>query len=134
PFVNAAGWLLSRNILENIGGFDPIFFHYGEDDNYCQRAQYHGFKIGIVPNAFLLHDREDRTPQKIEFGSIAFFKQMERCLKMKYANINAENLEALRILLSKRKKNNIKAILKMKFSQVEFLNKEIALLTQLLPE
>ncbi|HBY69943.1 MAG TPA: glycosyltransferase family 2 protein, partial [Flavobacteriaceae bacterium] len=42
-FVNAAGWLLSKQTLQTVGGFDPIFFHYGEDDNYCQRIHYHGF-------------------------------------------------------------------------------------------
>ena len=61
PFVNAAGWLLSKKLLQEVGGFDPIFFHYGEDDNYCQRANYHGFKIGVIPDSFLLHDRENRS-------------------------------------------------------------------------
>ena len=37
-FVNAAGWLLTKEVLEKVGGFDPIFFHYGEDRNYCQRV------------------------------------------------------------------------------------------------
>lgn len=69
PFVNAAGWLLSRNLLDTIGGFDPLFYHYGEDDNYCQRALYHNFKIGIVPISFLLHDRGDRIVSKYRRGS-----------------------------------------------------------------
>ena len=43
-YVNAAAWLLPRKTLEMIGGFDPIFFHYGEDDNYMNRVLYHGFK------------------------------------------------------------------------------------------
>lgn len=134
PFVNAAGWLLSKSLLEKVGGFDPIFFHYGEDDNYCQRALYHGFKIGIVPIAFLCHDREDRETPKIEIGSDAYFTRMERSLKLKYGNINVENIEELKNLLAKRKRNKWKAALKMKFSQVGFLNKEIALLTKLIPE
>lgn len=33
-FVNAAAWLVSKKCLESVGGFDPLFFHYGEDDNY----------------------------------------------------------------------------------------------------
>lgn len=56
--VNAASWLLSRSILETVGGFDPIFFHYGEDDNYLQRAHYHEFKVGICPQIALVHDAE----------------------------------------------------------------------------
>ena len=60
PFVNAACWFLPRKTLETIGGFDPIFFHYGEDENYCQRLLYHGIKIGVVSNCYVRHDRENR--------------------------------------------------------------------------
>ena len=56
-FVNAAAWLISIECLEKTGGFDPIFFHYGEDDNYAHRVLYKGFKIGIVPDARIYHDK-----------------------------------------------------------------------------
>ena len=60
-YVNAAAWLLPRKTLENIGGFDPIFFHYGEDDNYIYRVLYHGMKIGFCPHEQIVHDmRLDR--------------------------------------------------------------------------
>ena len=56
-FVNAALWLMSRQVLEKVGGFDPLFFMYGEDDDYLDRLKYHGFKVGICPGAFGYHDR-----------------------------------------------------------------------------
>lgn len=60
-YVNAAAWLLPRKTLETVGGFDPIFFHYGEDDNYINRVLYHGMKIGICPKERIVHDmRLDR--------------------------------------------------------------------------
>ncbi len=59
-YVNAAAWLLPRNTLETIGGFDPIFSHYGEDDNYLQRVHYHHLKIGICPSCVVVHDTERR--------------------------------------------------------------------------
>lgn len=55
--ANAAAWLISRACIEKVGGFDPIFPHYGEDDDYVNRALFHGFKIGIIPKAIILHDR-----------------------------------------------------------------------------
>lgn len=61
-FVNAAAWLVSRDCLLKTGGFDPLFFHYGEDDNYAQRVLYKGLKIGIVPEAFIYHDKERGLP------------------------------------------------------------------------
>lgn len=59
PFVNAAAWLLPRQTMKTIGGFDPIFFHYGEDRNYAQRVEYHGLETVVVPEAFVVHDRLD---------------------------------------------------------------------------
>ncbi len=58
PFVNAAAWLISKDCLKKTGGFDPIFFHYGEDDNYAQRVLYHGFKIGILSTTKVYHDKD----------------------------------------------------------------------------
>ena len=56
-FVNAAAWLLSNKCLTKVGGFDPIFPHYGEDDDYLNRTLYHGLKIGIAPHTRIYHDR-----------------------------------------------------------------------------
>ena len=64
-FVNAAAWLISRTCIEKVGGFDSLLFvHCGEDDNYCQRVIYHGFKIIINTQCSICHDREDRIPGK----------------------------------------------------------------------
>ncbi|WP_313027227.1 glycosyltransferase family 2 protein [Soonwooa sp.] len=61
-FICAAGWLLPLKSLQKVGGFSPSFFHYAEDDNYCHRVKYYNGKIGVVPNTFINHDREDRKP------------------------------------------------------------------------
>ena len=57
PFVNAACWLLPRRTIEKIGGFDPVFFHYGEDVDYCRRLIYHGGHPCVIPGAVIFHDR-----------------------------------------------------------------------------
>lgn len=56
-YVNAAAWMLSRECVEAVGGFDPLFFHRGEDDDYLNRVRFYGFKIGIVSDARIFHDR-----------------------------------------------------------------------------
>ena len=60
PFVNAACWLLPRETVERIGGFDPVYFHYGEDIDYCSRVVFHGGTVGVVPGAVMWHDREEK--------------------------------------------------------------------------
>lgn len=57
PFVNAAAWLLSKNVIDKVGYFEPMFDHYGEDRNYADRVRYHGFKTVIVQNSKIYHDR-----------------------------------------------------------------------------
>ena len=69
PFVNAAAWMVTRACLEKVGGFSPSFFHYGEDDNYTDRLQYHGVKLGVLPAASICHDRERaRSPKFFKAG------------------------------------------------------------------
>ena len=60
PFVNAAFWLLPIETVKKIGGFSPLFYHYGEDRNYILRTTFHNYKIGYIPNAFATHDRQNR--------------------------------------------------------------------------
>ena len=44
-FVNAALWLVTRECIKHVGLFDPIFPHYGEDNNFAQRAIHKGLKL-----------------------------------------------------------------------------------------
>lgn len=60
-FVNAAAWLLPRKTLEVVGGFDPLFKHYEEDDNYLNRVIYHKYKIGVCPLVRIVHDHKDSS-------------------------------------------------------------------------
>ena len=62
--VMAAHWLIPRNALEKVGLFDGLFPLYGNDDNWCDRARYHVFQIGIVPEAKAVHDRAQRDEPK----------------------------------------------------------------------
>ncbi|MCG8698035.1 MAG: glycosyltransferase family 2 protein [Bacteroidales bacterium] len=63
PFACAVSWLLPANTIKMIGGFDPMFYHYGEDDNYIQRVKYFSYKVGICPKVSISHDIESRTNQ-----------------------------------------------------------------------
>ena len=81
--VNAAAWLLPIRTLMEVGGFDPIFFHYGEDHHYCDRVRFHGKPILLVPDALVCHDRE--TAGNVELHD----KNIEkRTLMNAYLNIS----------------------------------------------
>ena len=62
--IMAAHWLVPCKVLEKVGLFSSLFPIYGNDDNWCDRARYHGFKVGIVPEARAVHDRAYREEPK----------------------------------------------------------------------
>lgn len=128
-FIQAAVWLLPAKIFYNVGGFDPIFFHYGEDNNYCQRVKYHGYLIGIAPNVYAYHNgTKTDTDSEIKFSK-KYYESVEKKLKVIYADINL-NLNKSKI--SKMKldilKLIIKNILKLNFKNIEGYYKEFKLL------
>lgn len=135
PFVNAAAWLLSKNVIDTVGGFDPLFFHYGEDDNFCQRVLFHNFKIGVVPDCFIIHDREDRNKPVVKAHSDAYYALLERRIKVKYANVNNDDaLAQMNTEIAQLKNNLLKLKMKAKFTKLKDLKTKLALYKRIAPQ
>lgn len=94
-FVNAAAWMISKECIKKVGGFDTsLFFHYGEDNNYCQRVYFHGFRILISTQCTICHDREYRNDDDYTKGMLAKNPFLNE--KILYGNINYDiNLQNL---------------------------------------
>lgn len=106
-FVNAAGWLISRDCLNKVGAFLPIFKHYGEDVSYCQRVKFVGLKIGVVFSAVIHHDREDRA---VNLGTSSVSTENRKTnLLIEFCDINNENSSSA---LKKTKYKLVLAIIK----------------------
>lgn len=82
-FVNAACWFVPINAFKKIGGFNPIFHHYGEDLDFYNKSKYHGIKFYLATNAKISHDR-------LQFGNKQAFssKLILRTLLIYYSDIN----------------------------------------------
>lgn len=63
-FVNAAAWFIPKRVLQDVGGFDPLFFHYGEDRDFFNRVVFHGWDVGVVFDTSICHDRQAITKEK----------------------------------------------------------------------
>lgn len=113
--VNAAAWLIPRKTIDKVGGFHPMFFLYGEDDNYCQRVLFHGLEIGICPTAFVSHDSGKSYHESNTEGSEAFYRRFLNQIKVKYANVNTEDYRELRSLGNTYFKAVIRNLLSFKF-------------------
>lgn len=77
-FVMAAHWLLPIDTIRKVGGFSPSFSHYGEDHDYLNRVKYQGLKIGIVPKAWAVHDRQFRMDSKSKRMRMAYMGAIAR--------------------------------------------------------
>lgn len=115
PFVQAALWFIPAKIFIEIGGFDPIFFHYGEDNNFCQRVLFHEYNIGIASDIFAYHQgTKIMDNSSIENFSVLYFLSLEKKLKMYYADINfCLTPNIIKIAKIKLVKSIVKSILKL---------------------
>jgi len=82
-YINCASWFVARKTLETVGGFDPLFFHYGEDDNYLNRLFYNNLKLGICPKLQIIHDNDRPRP-------LYDSREQEILWMIEYTNINRE--------------------------------------------
>ena len=96
--ICAACWLLPTSIIKKIGGFNPLFFHYAEDDNYFHRLVYHKINARIVPQAKMYHNR-------VEFGNKTTYNKywLPNILLLTACNIN--------LIWSQRLANYLKILL-----------------------
>ena len=103
-FINAAIWLITADCLEKVGGFDPLFFHYGEDVDYANRIRYHGYKIGVIANAIGYHDRKQETYESfsdekkrtsILMGNLAVVKDINNKFMPKLVAVLVKSLRGI---------------------------------------
>lgn len=53
--VSGCFLLITRDLWDRLGGFDPAFFMYGEDADLCLRARRIGARPTIIPGAEIVH-------------------------------------------------------------------------------
>lgn len=87
-YINAAAWLIPRKTLEVVGGFDPIYQHYGEDDDYINRVIYHKLKIGLYTKYRIVHDYH--TTENPFEKSINSYRHYQKLL-VELTDINQRN-------------------------------------------
>jgi GT2 family glycosyltransferase len=64
PVIAGAAMMCKREMIEDIGGFDPLIHMYAEDLDWCIRARRAGWKIYFEPTAEIIHIREKSSLQR----------------------------------------------------------------------
>ena len=89
PFANAALWMIPVSVLKKVGGFSPLFYHYGEDKDFVNRLTYHDYQVGYSSQVFGNHDREYRPLTHQVFLRTEYVYHLSE-----YANIHHNWLKA----------------------------------------
>lgn len=110
PFINAAFWMIPVSVLKQVGGFSPLFYHYGEDKDFVNRLHYHHLRVGYSPEAFGNHDREYRPVTPAGFLRTEYVYHLAE-----YANINHPFPKAFAYGVLATVKKSVQALLKGKF-------------------
>ena len=82
--INAACWLIPRSVIESIGGFNPLFFHYAEDTDYLQRLHYHGKNVYFISGTYCYHDRA-HVPAKLPTRQLIYQQMVLRAVNINYS-------------------------------------------------
>jgi len=68
-WVVGASMLIRREHFERLGGFDPEFFLYSEETDFCLRLREMGFEIGYIPEVAVRHvggaSEDQRDPAEV---------------------------------------------------------------------
>jgi GT2 family glycosyltransferase len=64
--VSGCFFLIDRDLWEELNGFDPVFFMYGEEADLCMRARKLGARPMITPTATIIHYGGGSYPDEAE--------------------------------------------------------------------
>jgi GT2 family glycosyltransferase len=75
--INAAAWMVRTSTFAIVGGFDPLFFMYGEDDDLISRFAHLGQRFALLPKSRIVHLRA-RSPRPKASLARQLWQQSER--------------------------------------------------------
>lgn len=101
-FINAAAWIISANVMREIGFFHPVFEHYNEDREYVMRMQKANYKVYVYTGMSIVHDREQHRGNNSYFEMGEAFKRFLLLdLVTKKISPTKANVIYLKVLLDK---------------------------------
>jgi GT2 family glycosyltransferase len=54
-YAKGAAMIVRKTVWTDLGGFDPLFFVYFEETDFCWRVWLSGYKVVFVPSALVFH-------------------------------------------------------------------------------
>jgi len=74
--ISGSFMMLRREVYEKVGGFDPDFFMYGEDLDFCYRTKMSGFKVYYFHDTEIIHYKGESTKRSSMDETKVFYQAM----------------------------------------------------------
>ncbi len=84
--ISGAFMFMRKEVYEAVGGFDPIFFMYGEDLDLCYRVQKAGFKVYYVHTTEIIHYKGESTKRSSIDETKVFYNAMNLFVKKHFSS------------------------------------------------
>ena len=79
-YIFGADMMLPKRLFDEVGGFDPAFFMYGEEEELTWRITQRGYRVMSVPQAQIIHLEGATTSQTHAFSERQFRMRMNGTL------------------------------------------------------
>ena len=99
-YASAVSWLLPRKTIQEVGGFNPMFQQYGEDDEYLNRVRYYGYKVGICFGIDVIHDHQ-KTKNPFSASQTRYYHNQALLVRLLDMNLGYEAAQYKRYCLKK---------------------------------
>lgn len=98
PMLSGACIVTSRRVVDRIGGFDPRYFLYYEDADWCRRVRDAGYRLVVVPDAQIVHyyNQSAKSDPMRSYGHL--FRSQVRFVETHYGRIGLWLHRAMRAM------------------------------------
>ena len=79
-YIFGADMMMPRKLFENLGGFDPDFFMYAEEQELSWRITAQGYDVVSIPQAQIIHLEGATVKKQDEFSERQFRMRMNGTL------------------------------------------------------
>ena len=79
-WIVGACLIVRRAVVRTVGGFDPRFFMYFEETDWCQRIGEAGWQVAYYPQAQVLHHRSQSASQDLIARALNFHSSRQKFL------------------------------------------------------
>ena len=107
-YIFGADMMMSRALFEAVGGFDPDFFMYGEEEELTWRISSRGYDVIAVPQAKIIHLEGATLNATHTFNSRQFKMRMTGALTYYFKRFGKEGAAEFCRVRTKRYDRNLK--------------------------